>query len=78
MYVAYENTVIVNFLSMFICNPCVFLECTLTCAHDTMSCLSAEHCPSQRRGGVEDPLLQTLDPLTMSYACINLMTGFRP
>lgn len=63
MHVASENTVTVDLLLAFLCKPCVFLECTLTCARDPMTCLSAEHCPSQRR---EDKVLETIycrDPI---------------
>ena len=78
MHAACENTVTVNFLLVFLCKPCVFLECTLTRAHDPVTCLSVEHCPSQKGGGVGDHLLQRPEPLTMSHACVNLVTGFRP
>lgn len=50
MHVACENTVTVNFLLVFLCKPCVFLERTLTCAHDPVTCLcGALSLPEKRR-----------------------------
>lgn len=37
MHVAYEITVTVYFLLVFLYKFCVFLECTLTRAHDAVS-----------------------------------------
>lgn len=50
MHVACENTVTVNFLLVFLCKPCVFLERTLTRAHDPVTCLcGALSLPEKRR-----------------------------
>jgi len=52
--------------------------CFLGMHFDTISCLSAERCPSQSREGVGGCLQHRPDPLAMSHACVNLVTGFRP
>lgn len=50
MHAAYENTVAMNFLLVFLRKTSVFLEGTLTHALDPVTCLSVKHCPSLRRG----------------------------